>query len=68
MQVFVNVNNIFQIVVMTIVMCLTTENTKSIILLILTNETLDLVIFPLDTGYGFRNVIMIYQLFVKKIM
>ena len=37
---------------MIVVMCLTTENTKLIILLIFTNETLDLVIFPLDTGYG----------------
>ena len=40
-------------------MCLTTENTKLfIILLIFTNETLDLVIFPLGTGFG----TMIYQL------
>ena len=40
-------------------MCLTTENTKLIILLIFLNETLDVVIFPLDThGYG----IIIYQL------
>ena len=39
------------------------KNTKLIILLIFTNETVDPVIFPLDTGYG--NVIMIYQLFVN---
>ena len=51
---------------MTIIMCLTTENRKLIVLLIFTNDTLDLVIFPLDTGYG--NVVMIYQSFVKKIM
>ena len=44
---------------MAIVMCLTTENTKLIILLIFTNENLDPVIFPLDTGYG--NVIMIHH-------
>lgn len=50
-QVSVNVNNILNIIVMIIVMCLTTENTKLIILLIFTNETLDIVIFPLDTGY-----------------
>ena len=47
---------------MIIVLCLTTETTKLIVLLICINETLDLVIFPLDTGYG--NVVMIYQLFV----
>jgi len=40
---------------MIIVLCLTTKNTKLIILLIFTNETL--VIFPLDARYG--NVIMI---------
>lgn len=50
-QVSVNVNNILYIIVMIVVMCLTTENTKLIILLIFTNETLDIVIFPLDTGY-----------------
>ena len=42
---------------MIIVLCLTTKNTKLIILLIFTNETL--VVFPLDTRY--RNVIMIYR-------
>ena len=60
MQVSVNVNNILWIIVMTTVMCITTKNTKLIISLIFTNGTLDLVIFPLYTGY--ENVIMIYQL------
>ena len=60
MKVSVNVNNILKILVMIIVsMCLTSENTKLIMLLIFPNETMDVVIFPLDThGYG----IMIYQL------
>ena len=40
-------------------MCLTTEIPKLFtILLIFTNETLDVVIFPLGTGFG----TMIYQL------
>ena len=60
MKVSVNVNNILKILVMIIVnMCLTTENTKLLMLLIFPNETLNVVIFPLDAhGYG----IMIYQL------
>ena len=60
MKVSVNVNNILKILVMIIVsMCLTSKNTKLIMLLIFPNETMDVVIFPLDThGYG----IMIYQL------
>ena len=60
MKVSVNVNNILKILIMIIVnMCLTTENTKLIMLWIFPNETLDVVIFPFDShGYG----IMIYQL------
>ena len=51
---------------LTIVMCLTTEKTKLMILLIFTTETLDLVIFSVDTGYG--NLIMSYLLFVRMII
>ena len=45
------------------VMCLTTVNRKLIILLTFKNETLDLVIFTLDTRNG--NVVMICHLFMN---